>query len=36
MLDAGKIDTVSNLIAMTEERRAKYDFSTPYACFHLC
>lgn len=31
MLDAGKIDTVSNLIAMTEERRAKYDFSTPYA-----
>ena len=31
MLDAHKIDTVSNLIAMTDERRAKYDFSTPYA-----
>jgi len=31
MLDTGKIDTVANLIAMTDERRAKYDFSTPYA-----
>ncbi|MET0959713.1 MAG: transporter substrate-binding domain-containing protein [Psychrobacillus psychrotolerans] len=31
MLDAGNIDTVSNLIAATEERRAKYDFSSPYA-----
>lgn len=31
MLDAGKIDTVANLIAMTDERKAKYDFSTPYA-----
>ncbi|HWL26543.1 MAG TPA: transporter substrate-binding domain-containing protein [Ureibacillus sp.] len=31
MLDAGQIDTVANLIAMTDERRAKYDFSTPYA-----
>lgn len=31
MLDAKKIDTVSNLIAMTDERKAKYDFSTPYA-----
>lgn len=31
MLDTGKIDTVANLIAMTEERKEKYDFSTPYA-----
>ncbi|CAM5209623.1 Amino acid ABC transporter substrate-binding protein (PAAT family) OS=Ureibacillus acetophenoni OX=614649 GN=SAMN05877842_11923 PE=4 SV=1 [Ureibacillus acetophenoni] len=31
MLDAGQIDTVANLIAMTEQRREKYDFSTPYA-----
>lgn len=31
MLDAGKIDTVANLIAATEERRAKYDFASPYA-----
>lgn len=31
MLDTKKIDTVSNLIAMTQERRDKYDFSTPYA-----
>jgi len=31
MLDAGKIDTVANLIAATDERRDKYDFSSPYA-----
>lgn len=31
MLDAGQIDTVANLIAATEERREKYDFSSPYA-----
>ena len=31
MLDTGKIDTVANLIAMTDERKEKYDFSTPYA-----
>ncbi|CAM5210177.1 Amino acid ABC transporter substrate-binding protein (PAAT family) OS=Ureibacillus acetophenoni OX=614649 GN=SAMN05877842_11923 PE=4 SV=1 [Ureibacillus acetophenoni] len=31
MLNAGQIDTVANLIAMTEQRREKYDFSTPYA-----
>ena len=31
MLDAGQIDTVANLIAATDERREKYDFSSPYA-----
>lgn len=31
MMESGKIDTVSNLIAATEERREKYDFSSPYA-----
>jgi len=31
MLDAGNIDTVANLIAATNERREKYDFSSPYA-----
>lgn len=31
MMESGKIDTVSNLIAATDERREKYDFSSPYA-----
>lgn len=31
MLDAGNIDTVANLIAATDERRERYDFSSPYA-----
>ncbi len=29
-LDAGQIDIVANSVAKTEERTAKYDFSTPY------
>jgi putative amino-acid transport system substrate-binding protein len=30
MLEAGHIDTISNQITITEERSAKYAFSTPY------
>lgn len=30
MLDSGKIDTISNQISVTEERKEKYYFSTPY------
>lgn len=30
MLEAGKIDTISNQITITEERTKKYQFSTPY------
>jgi len=31
MMDNGKIDTIANLIAITETRSAKYDFTDPYA-----
>ncbi|MCX4025242.1 amino acid ABC transporter substrate-binding protein [Spartinivicinus marinus] len=30
MLEAGKIDTISNQITITEERNKKYQFSAPY------
>lgn len=30
-LDSGKADTVANLITITDERKEKYNFSTPYA-----
>lgn len=30
-LETGKIDTVANFVAVTEERKAKYNFSEPYA-----
>lgn len=30
-LDSGKADTVANLVTITDERKEKYDFSTPYA-----
>lgn len=30
MLETGKIDTISNQITMTDARKAKYAFSTPY------
>ena len=29
-LDAGKIDTIGNQVSITDERKAKYDFSKPY------
>lgn len=29
-LDAGRIDTVANQVGVTDERKEKYDFSTPY------
>nr|WP_245879724.1 amino acid ABC transporter substrate-binding protein [Zobellella endophytica] len=30
MLETGRIDTISNQITITDERRAKYDFAEPY------
>lgn len=30
-LETGKIDTIANAVAVTEERKAKYDFSVPYS-----
>lgn len=30
-LDSGKADTVANLVTITDERKEKYNFSTPYA-----
>ncbi|MED3961294.1 transporter substrate-binding domain-containing protein [Niallia taxi] len=30
-LETGKIDTVANFVAVTDERKAKYNFSEPYA-----
>ncbi|ENY72386.1 cystine-binding periplasmic protein [Aeromonas diversa CDC 2478-85] len=30
MLETGKIDTISNQITITDERKAKYNFSQPY------
>ena len=30
-LETGKIDTIANVVAVTEERKAKYDFTTPYS-----
>lgn len=29
-IDAGRIDTVANQVGVTDERKEKYDFSTPY------
>ncbi|HFU3942385.1 TPA: amino acid ABC transporter substrate-binding protein [Streptococcus suis] len=29
-LDAGRFDTIANQVGITDERKAKYDFSTPY------
>ena len=30
-LDSGKADTVANLVTITDQRKEKYNFSTPYA-----
>nr|WP_156829602.1 amino acid ABC transporter substrate-binding protein [Paenibacillus ginsengihumi] len=30
-LETGKIDTIANAVAVTEERKAKYNFSIPYS-----
>lgn len=30
-LETGKIDTVANVVAVTEERKQKYDFTDPYS-----
>ena len=30
MLDAKRFDVVANQVSITDERKAKYDFSTPY------
>ncbi|MEK5161246.1 amino acid ABC transporter substrate-binding protein [Paenibacillus sp. FSL R5-0527] len=30
-LETGKIDTIANAVAVTDERKAKYDFTTPYS-----
>ncbi|WP_018751008.1 amino acid ABC transporter substrate-binding protein [Paenibacillus sanguinis] len=30
-LETGKIDTIANVVAVTEERKAKYDFTIPYS-----
>lgn len=35
MMDSGRIDTIANLIAITEERAAKYDFTDPYAYYSV-
>lgn len=32
-LEAGRLDTVANAVAMTDEREAVYDFSDPYAYY---
>ncbi len=34
-MDSGRIDTIANLIAVTEERAAKYDFTDPYAYYSV-
>lgn len=31
MMDSGKIDTIANLVTVTDERKEKYNFSAPYA-----
>ena len=33
-LDAGRFDTVTNQMAITEERKKKFDFSKPYIYIH--
>lgn len=35
MMDSGRIDTIANLIAVTEERAEKYDFTDPYAYYSV-
>lgn len=30
-LETGKIDTIANVVAVTEERKAKFDFTVPYS-----
>ena len=32
-LDSGKLDTVANAVAMTEERQQKFDFTEPYSYY---
>ena len=32
-LDAGRLDTVANAVAITEARKAKYDFTQPYSYY---
>lgn len=33
-LDAGRFDTVANQVSVTDERKKKFDFSTPYIYIH--
>ena len=32
-LDSGRLDTVANAVAITEARKAKYDFTQPYSYY---